>query len=470
MSAAVELAVRSSALLGAAWAAAAAVQAGRGSAATRHAVWMLGFATIATLPVLTSLLPPLPLPVLPAEFLAPAPAVIQAEGHGSAIQAAATIDYAALVYFFVAAFLIGRLALGRMLLERMWRRAGRGEHCHAELVEIAALLGIRRPLEARIADEPIVPMTWGSIRPRILLPREALAWPAERRSSVLLHELGHIGRHDSLGTLIAQAVCALYWANPLVWIALQQMRLAQEQACDDLVLCNGGAATSYAHTLLDSACALRVPLAATSVAIVRRTDLEKRVRSILGEHSRNRISGVFLGGAAISAVVSGAVVAAVVPVPANVPAEVAPAKLPSARAPRQETTRVATLVKRGGTPPLVHAAHYTRPTPPIFVAAVAVAERSAFDGYQQARARYERESAQYQIDLSEYWQKLADYQLDMAHYQRDLAEHRRQLEAIRLLADGDPRKLAPPAPVAPVAPVVPVVPVVPPVPPDLNHS
>jgi len=467
LSAAAELALRSSVLLAAAWLAAAIVQARRGSPATRHAIWMLGFATIASLPLLSRILPPMAIAVLPAQPVAPAAQLPAA--YPLPVQVtptASSSDIVMLLYAAVAIVLIARLVMGRVLLERIWRHAVKAHD--PELAKLCRLLGLRRRVKVRLTTEAVIPMTWGSVRPRILLPRDALTWSPERLRSVLLHELGHVSRHDSLGTLIAQAVCAIYWINPLFWLAVRQMRLAQEQACDDLVLSNGGAATSYARDLLDTACSLHPRLAAASVAMAGRTDLEKRVRSILGEGSRTRLSGHFLSAAGACAALSGAAVATVVPVAAEAPAPVSAEPRPEAEAP--PATREATQV-RSQSQAVRHSAIQPRRLAPIPMhAAAAPIQLSRAQEYAEARARYEQESAIYQAELAEYRTRFAQYRSDMAQYFRDMDEHRRRVEAIRALPDGDPNKLVPPAPPAPVAPVAPTAPVVPPVPPDLNQS
>jgi hypothetical protein len=117
----------------------------------------------------------------------------------------------------------------------------------------------------------------------VLLPADAHRWPAERREAVLVHELAHVARGDALGHDIARLVAALFWANPLVWIALRGMRSERERACDDLVLVTGTRASSYAGDLLEIARATvasrQTPAAA--LAMARPSELEGRLLAIL---------------------------------------------------------------------------------------------------------------------------------------------------------------------------------------------
>jgi len=81
----------------------------------------------------------------------------------------------------------------------------------------AAALGLARTPALRQAGAP-VPMTWGWRRPVVLLPDEARGWTEGRLRAVLLHELAHVRRRDWLSHRMADAVCALYWFHPLVWL------------------------------------------------------------------------------------------------------------------------------------------------------------------------------------------------------------------------------------------------------------
>jgi beta-lactamase regulating signal transducer with metallopeptidase domain len=97
------------------------------------------------------------------------------------------------------------------------------------------------------------PCTWGVMRPVLLLPTSGDAWPESSRHAALLHELAHIERRDALSSLVARLACALYWYNPLVWIAAERLRGLQERACDDAVLRAGATPSDYAQFLVNVA-------------------------------------------------------------------------------------------------------------------------------------------------------------------------------------------------------------------------
>jgi beta-lactamase regulating signal transducer with metallopeptidase domain/protocatechuate 3,4-dioxygenase beta subunit len=125
--------------------------------------------------------------------------------------------------------------------------------------------------------------TWGWRRPRILVPAAAPSWPMERIHAVLCHELAHIRRGDWIVQMAAELVRAVYWFNPLFWIACRRLRRESEQACDDAALSAGIKGSDYAAHVLDVVKSLREPKRNWSYAlsIAGPSTLEQRFKAIL---------------------------------------------------------------------------------------------------------------------------------------------------------------------------------------------
>ncbi len=155
--------------------------------------------------------------------------------------------------------------------------------------EIARQYGLRPPLLFQTEHSSLL-VTWGLLQPRILLPSGARSWSADRIRLVLSHELAHAQRADWLVTLGAGLLCAVYWFNPIVWIACRRLRQESEQACDDVVLNGGVEGAEYAAQLLEIVRELRqerrtwVP----ALSIARRSTLERRVRAMLDTQVNRR--------------------------------------------------------------------------------------------------------------------------------------------------------------------------------------
>ncbi|MDL5033061.1 M56 family metallopeptidase [Pelomonas sp. APW6] len=96
---------------------------------------------------------------------------------------------------------------------------------------------LQRGSRAWIAPEGDSPALCGIWRTRLVLPQDfEQRFDPRERSLILAHEAVHARRHDNAWNLLAAALLALQWFNPLAWWALRRMRQDQELACDAAVL------------------------------------------------------------------------------------------------------------------------------------------------------------------------------------------------------------------------------------------
>ena len=135
-----------------------------------------------------------------------------------------------------------------------------------------------------------MPLTWGMLRPVIVLPSGATLWTEDRCRIVLSHELAHIARHDWLLQICAEVARCFYWFHPLVWLATARLRQESERASDDAVLRSGIAPSHYASQLLDLARTLENSGRAwsTALAIARPSNLERRFAAMLNPSINRR--------------------------------------------------------------------------------------------------------------------------------------------------------------------------------------
>ncbi|HUB24309.1 MAG TPA: M56 family metallopeptidase [Tepidisphaeraceae bacterium] len=273
---------------------AAAALARRASAAHRHLLWMLEMIGLILLPVLTIMLPAWNAISIPAAAPTPmqsAPLTARFSTITTSTMRTPPSPVAAHPWdpsvLLIPLWLAGALlALTPALIGRirLWRLAISAHAADDEMCDrLRRQLGIRRAVDVLRTDRRSMPMTWGVVRPHLLLPADSVEWPASKRRMVLAHELAHIERMDCLTQFIARLACAMHWFNPLAWLAAAQMAAAREAACDDRVLNLGADGPDYAEQLVRIAVAapMRPILGAAAIGMARSSRLERRVQAIL---------------------------------------------------------------------------------------------------------------------------------------------------------------------------------------------
>lgn len=115
--------------------------------------------------------------------------------------------------------------------------------------QLADTLSIRRPVTTRTTSEAVVPMTFGMLRPTILLPA-ALADRREALRMTLVHELVHIRRYDVVARWMEQFTAAVFAIHPGVSSLARSIECTREIACDAEALRQSGCTrTAYADLL-----------------------------------------------------------------------------------------------------------------------------------------------------------------------------------------------------------------------------
>lgn len=199
------------------------------------------------------------------------------------------------VWLSGAVLLLGYRLVGSWRLHQLMRRSIPLDDPRICLLLSRTLseLRLHRRSEIRLSNECRVPVTWGSLRPVMLLPSAALHWSDTWILAALRHEAAHISRYDYLTRWFAQLACALYWPNPLVWLLARSLRVAQELAADDLVLRAGTPAEEYASQLVEAAREITTHgfFVRQAVAMACPSTLEDRVRAIVdGRRDRRPLS------------------------------------------------------------------------------------------------------------------------------------------------------------------------------------
>lgn len=296
------------------------------SAAARHAAWTAAVIGHLALPALSVMMPEWRLPIIPSPSWMETPAAVKPIARNEAqvtpgigitpkaetsppvtptsapitakpsllnslVARAKASDLSPIVMLWLLGSIVVllRLAVGTWKVGRLAKQGDRvddGEWLSLTQ-RLANKIGITRPLILLRGDRLAVPVTWGVVYPAVLLPPDSIEWPEERRRFVLVHEMAHVKRFDALTQLLAQLAIALFWFDPLIWLAAHRMRVEREHACDDYVLRDGTKPSLYAGELLEMVQSIGLPHhesaapAFAALAMARRSEFEGRMLAIL---------------------------------------------------------------------------------------------------------------------------------------------------------------------------------------------
>jgi len=307
----IETVIKSSLILGVTFASTMLLR--RQSAALRHMTWTIGLLCSLALPMFSIVLPTWRVAptraVQPSEIVSAHQSAATASTPTTVSEPAATpvapsrlTPERALLFIWMIGILsvaslllregvrLARVAFGASIVQQSsWR---------ALVCEVSHALALTRRIRLMRNPHASVLGTWGTLRPRVLLPRESESWSSERMRVVLGHELAHVKRNDWLIQIIAETARAIYWFNPLYWIACTHLRRESEHACDDAAMNLGGSleidGPTYAGHVLDLARTLNHPgqPASAALAMASTSNLERRLIAMLNPSLNRNITGM----------------------------------------------------------------------------------------------------------------------------------------------------------------------------------
>ncbi len=179
------------------------------------------------------------------------------------------------------------VAWGRDQVERMravfgsrptaWNRIGGTRQNRASWIESIPMM------ESKLAP---MPMVYGTFRQSIILPEGFSTSDSESQTvQVLIHELAHIYRKDSIVCGLQRFLAILWWPNPLIHWLNREVSEAREEICDNFVLQHSHP-IAYAETLLAYAQRFtQIGQGRISLGLYARPrTLEQRIEGLLSDH------------------------------------------------------------------------------------------------------------------------------------------------------------------------------------------
>jgi hypothetical protein len=139
------------------------------------------------------------------------------------------------------------------------------------------------------ASETGTAAVYGIFRPILLIsPSSFEALSKAQQRHVLLHELSHIRRRDTLICAGATLLNIIHWFNPLVWIVFALMRRDIEVQCDAHVFRGLPSAdrADYAGTLLKLAGPVQAPKLAPAL-FISKANMKRRIVMVVKQSKRS---------------------------------------------------------------------------------------------------------------------------------------------------------------------------------------
>ena len=150
-----------------------------------------------------------------------------------------------------------------------------------------------------LCDQIDSPFILGMFRPRIYMPS---GMAEEQAAYVIAHEQAHLHRHDHWWKPFGFFLLAVYWFNPLIWVAYILLSRDIELACDEKVIRSMEIADKQAYSEALLVCSVNRRMIAACPLAFGEVGVEARVKSVL--NYKKPAFWVVVGSVIICAVVA----------------------------------------------------------------------------------------------------------------------------------------------------------------------
>lgn len=145
-------------------------------------------------------------------------------------------------------------------------------------------MGIRKKISVWLSDNISSPLTYGWLKPVILLPITLVNnLSQEEAETLILHELAHIASKDYLLNFCVITSEILFFFNPFTRFLISEIKMEREKNCDLNVLHFSYSPLLYAGTLLKTARYSQHLPQLTMAAVSKKSALMERIKLITEE-------------------------------------------------------------------------------------------------------------------------------------------------------------------------------------------
>lgn len=150
-----------------------------------------------------------------------------------------------------------------------------------------------------LCDQIDSPFILGMFRPRIYMPS---GMAEEQAAYVIAHEQAHLQRHDHWWKPFGFLLLAVYWFNPLIWVAYILLARDIELACDEKVIQSMETPDKQAYSEALLVCSVNRRMIAACPLAFGEVGVKARVKSVL--NYKKPAFWVVVGSVVICAVVA----------------------------------------------------------------------------------------------------------------------------------------------------------------------